>query len=121
MLVVEDNEINQELTLELLEANGMSADLAENGQKALDCLETGTYDLVLMDCQMPILDGYDATSRIRALEGDLGRTPIVAMTASVMQEDSERCAAVGMDDFLGKPIEPARLEAVLARWLEAAS
>jgi CheY-like chemotaxis protein len=88
-----------------------------NGQEAVDVLAEAGFDLVFMDCQMPVMDGFEATRRIREQERAGQRTPIVAMTASVMQGDSERCLAAGMDGFLGKPIDPTQIQAVLGRFL----
>ena len=88
-----------------------------NGKEAVDVVPAGDYDLVLMDCQMPIMDGYEATARIREIESEDRHTPIVAMTASVMPGDSERRREAGMDDFLAKPLIPEQLQDVLMRWL----
>ena len=117
VLLAEDDKIARYVVGRLLGAHGLRVDTVENGREAVDAVRLGRYDAVFMDCQMPVMDGYDATARIRALEPELARTPIVAMTASVMQADSERCTAAGMDDFLGKPVDPAQLQHVLSRWL----
>jgi PAS domain S-box-containing protein len=116
VLVVEDNEINQILAVRMLERRGYRAEVAANGREAVRALESGDYALVLMDCQMPELDGYAATRAIRALEGDGAHTPIVAMTANSMAGDRERCLAAGMDGYLAKPLDAALFEAALARW-----
>jgi CheY-like chemotaxis protein len=91
-----------------------------DGRSAIAAVGAGNFDVVFLDCQMPIMDGYEATARIRQLEGAQRHTPIIAMTASVMQGQQERCRAAGMDDFLGKPIDLHRLQAALARWIEPA-
>jgi CheY-like chemotaxis protein len=106
VLVVEDNEVNRVLAAELLALLGVEVVLAEDGAQALDRLRQGGVDLVLMDCQMPTLDGYEATRRWRALEqgeGRQARVPVVALTANVMPNDFDLAMAAGMDDLLGKP------------------
>jgi CheY-like chemotaxis protein/HPt (histidine-containing phosphotransfer) domain-containing protein len=121
ILLVEDNPINQEVAKTTLTQFGCTVDIAHNGHQALDMLVADAYDLVLMDCQMPVMDGYEATAAIRRLhEGSGKRVPIVALTANAMQGDRQKCAAAGMDDFLSKPYSLAELRAVLARWLPAA-
>jgi signal transduction histidine kinase/ActR/RegA family two-component response regulator len=117
VLVAEDNPVNQRVAVRMLERLGVQADVAGDGVAALHCLSQREYDLVLMDCQMPELDGFEATSRIRAGEGPGQRTPIIAMTASAMRGDRERCLAAGMDDYVAKPVRIDDLRAVLARWL----
>jgi CheY-like chemotaxis protein len=119
LLLVEDNFINTEVALGILEDYGYdNVELAENGQEALDRLSSEHYDLVLMDCQMPIVDGYEATRLIRAGEaGDLSTLPIIAMTANAMQGDREKCLSVGMNDYIAKPIDPDKLERTLSNWL----
>lgn len=119
LLVAEDNITNQKVVLRMLERLGHRADAVANGWEAVRALETIPYDLVLMDCQMPEMDGYDATRAIRAPDSRaLDRTvPIVALTAGAMQEDRERALAAGMDDYLSKPIDGALLADMLARWL----
>ena len=117
ILLVEDNAVNRNVALGMLKKLGLAADTAENGKTALEALEKNGYDLVLMDCQMPIMDGYEATKRIRAMEGNERRVPIVAMTAHAMSGDRERCIEVGMDDYLAKPITRDTLLNVLEAWL----
>ena len=117
ILIVEDNVINQKVTKLLVEKLGYSTDIAANGLEALEALEQSSYSLVLMDCQMPELDGYAATVEIRAREGVSRHTPIVALTANSMQGEREHCLQVGMDDFLAKPVKPADLAAALSRWI----
>ena len=121
VLLVEDNRINQRLASKLLEDRGYRVTLAENGQLALDALAHTSFAAVLMDMQMPVMDGLEATRRIRAREAasGLARTPIVAMTANAMQGDRERCLAAGMDDYLSKPINADELFRQLERWAQA--
>jgi signal transduction histidine kinase/CheY-like chemotaxis protein len=116
VLLVEDNAVNQELAIALLELLGCRVDLARNGVEAVDRARAAKYDIILMDCQMPEMDGYEATRRIRAEAGPGRRVPIVAMTANVMEGDRENCLACGMDDFLPKPYKQGDLIAVLRRW-----
>jgi two-component system sensor histidine kinase/response regulator len=116
ILLVEDNELNQEVALELLREAGLVVDLAENGQIALDRLAVDTYDLVLMDMQMPVMDGVTATIEIRKWPS-LSALPVVAMTANAMQGDRDRCLAAGMNDHIAKPIEPEDLWKALLQWI----
>lgn len=118
ILVVEDNVVNQLVAERMLENLGYRTDVVANGLEAIETLRRVPYDLVLMDCHMPELDGLEATRRIRRAEDGGHRTPIVAMTASAMPEDVERCLAAGMDDFLSKPIRADDLRAALDRWLD---
>ncbi len=117
VLVVEDNAVNQLVASGMLATLGHTSDVADNGLVALDMLDQGSYDLVLMDVQMPGLDGYAATKQIRAGESDSDRLPIVAMTANVVAGERERCLAAGMDDFLTKPVGREALARTLAKWL----
>ena len=117
LLVVEDDETNQMVATGITRRLGFTIDIAGNGREALDALARRRYDAVLMDCQMPVLDGYDATRELRAREGDGPRTPVIAMTASAVMGDRERCLAAGMDDYLSKPFDPSGLDAVLTRWV----
>lgn len=117
VLLVEDNDVNRELAEEMLSTVGLRVDTVENGQQAVDLLAEKTYDLVLMDCQMPVMDGYEATRQIRA-DTRLGKLPIIAMTANALAADRERCLIAGMDDHIAKPIDVALLYATLARWLK---
>ncbi|MBD2022786.1 response regulator, partial [Leptolyngbya sp. FACHB-36] len=118
ILLVEDNLVNQKVTLHQLKYLGYTADVAGNGQEALQLLKQLSYDLVLMDCQMPVLDGYGATQAIRQLDGNAKDVVIIALTANAMKEDQERCAEVGMNDYLSKPILKETLAAKLAQWSE---
>ena len=116
ILLVEDNEINQEVALGLLDGNGFTVEVAANGQIALDMVQRADYDIVLMDMQMPVMGGVEATEAIRQLPR-LAALPIVAMTANAMQQDLARCRAAGMVDVVTKPIEPAALWRALQQWI----
>ncbi len=116
ILLVEDNEINQDVAIALLSDAGFVVDLAENGRIAVEKVKTGDYDIVLMDMQMPEMDGVEATAVIRK-DARYNRLPIVAMTASVMQDDRDRCLEVGMNDHVAKPIEPEQLWKTLLKWI----
>jgi len=118
ILLVEDNKINQLVAKAMFENLGLNIALAEDGQQAVDDFKKNTYDLVFMDCRMPVMDGYQATETIRAFETD-SHTPIIALTANAMAEDSEKCSEAGMDDFLTKPFSSAQLEKMLTKWLNA--
>lgn len=122
VLVVEDNQTNQRYAQMLLERLGQVVALAGNGQEAVGMIAESEYDLVLMDCRMPVLDGYAATRSIRAWEQEHGRrrVPIVAMTASALKGERERCLEAGMDDFLGKPVRPEDVTTMVTRWLTVA-
>jgi signal transduction histidine kinase/CheY-like chemotaxis protein len=120
ILVAEDNLVNQRVAVRMLERLGLQADVAKDGRAALRRLANQPYALILMDCQMPELDGFEATARIRASELPDQHIPIVAMTASAMQGDRERCLAAGMDDYLSKPVRLEDLHIVIERWLPRA-
>ena len=119
ILIVEDNDINQELVLELLVTQGLRAKIVDNGQQALDELENDEYDGVLMDCQMPVMDGYEATRRIRQ-QPRFATLPIIAMTANTMKGDREKTLEAGMNDHIGKPIDPDDMFITMARWISVA-
>ena len=119
ILVAEDNEINQKVIRQQLDLLGYAADVATTGREALNRCQSGNYALLLTDLHMPEMDGYDLTLRIRVAEGGRARMPIIALTANALQGESERCLAVGMDDYLSKPAPLAALAAVLEKWLPA--
>jgi PAS domain S-box-containing protein len=117
ILLAEDNPVNQKLAVIILQKAGYAVDVVENGKLALEALQNKPYNLVLMDVQMPEMDGFEATSRIRQQEAGQRHTPIIAMTAHAMKGDRERCLEAGMDDYLTKPLEPKALLATLVTWL----
>jgi signal transduction histidine kinase/DNA-binding response OmpR family regulator/HPt (histidine-containing phosphotransfer) domain-containing protein len=116
VLLVDDNDLNQEVGTELLRGAGLVVDVAENGQVAVDKVRAGHFDVVLMDMQMPVMDGVTATRTLRAMP-EFNELPIIAMTANAMQSDRETCRAAGMNDHVAKPIEPRDLFACLLRWV----
>ena len=129
ILLVEDNTINQRVAIAMLERMGYSVMLVENGQLALSAFKENNFDLIVMDCQMPVMDGYEATRQIRRYEMqpsdrdgvDSSRSihiPIVAMTANAIKGDREKCIDAGMDDYIKKPITPEALRSVFERWIE---
>ena len=119
MLVVEDNPVNQKVALKMLQSFGVSPFSASNGLEALEELERNSFDLVLMDCHMPEMDGYAATRALRERERvmSLKRTPVVALTADALDGDREKCIESGMDDHLPKPLILDELSKTLQRWL----
>ncbi len=125
ILLADDNPISQNTTRFMLNYLGVEVDVAEHGRAALELMARRAYDLVLMDCQMPVMDGYEATRAIRELEGSeavreshrWSRVPIVALSGRVMEEDREEYLGHGMDDCLGKPFDLAHLRTCLERWL----
>ncbi len=120
ILLAEDNDINRMIAVALLRDAGHQVEVAVDGREAIEACLRGGYDLALMDCQMPNIDGFEATREIRRREGAGRRLPIVALTASSLAGDREKCLEAGMDDHLGKPIDPDQMSATLARWLGAA-
>jgi two-component system, sensor histidine kinase and response regulator len=117
VLLAEDNPINQKVAIHLLGRLGYSVDLAENGAEAVEMVQRSAYDVVLMDCQMPVMDGFKATRIIRNLDSAVSQIPIVAVTANVLPGEREKCLAAGMDDYVPKPVSKETLDQALARWL----
>ena len=117
ILIAEDNMVNQRVAVRLVQKLGLSADVSVNGVEVLAALQRENYELILMDCQMPEMDGFETTMEIRKLSGPIRHIPIIAMTANAMQGDRERCLACGMNDYLSKPVKPENLAAILDRWL----
>ena len=119
ILLVEDNPTNQQVALGILEKLGFRADAVGNGREAIAALEKSAYDLVFMDVQMPVMDGFEATAAIRSGQTAIAnpKIPIIAMTAHAMKGDRERCLEAGMDDYIPKPIAPKAIAAVLDKWL----
>ena len=117
ILLVEDDAINQEVAKLQLEDVGLKVDLAEDGEQAVEMAQRNTYDLILMDVQMPKMNGLDATRAIRALPGR-STVPILAMTANAFDEDRQQCLDAGMNDHIGKPFMPVVLYSTLLKWLQ---
>ncbi|MFI5894072.1 PAS domain S-box protein [Actinoplanes sp. NPDC051513] len=117
VLVAEDNTINQMVAEEFLTALGYHVDIAHDGRQAVEMAAAGQYRAILMDCQMPVMDGYQATREVRAAERHGRHLPIIAMTAGAMAADRQRCLDAGMDDCLTKPVDPAQLKEILLRWI----
>ncbi|MDH5473485.1 MAG: response regulator, partial [Gammaproteobacteria bacterium] len=120
ILLAEDNLTNQRLAVQILTTLGHSVDVVSNGIEAVEYAAKGDYDLILMDCQMPVMDGYEATAAIRGEESGR-RVPVIAMTANVMKYDREKCLAAGMDDYISKPINIVSFQQVLNDWLTNSS
>jgi signal transduction histidine kinase/DNA-binding response OmpR family regulator len=121
VLVAEDNVVNQRVAARMLEKLGCHVEVVTNGQEALVASGQRVYDLIFMDCQMPEMDGYEATRAIRTRESSGKHLPIIAMTAHAMQGDRERCLAAGMDDYICKPVQSKELWAILVKWIPAAA
>jgi len=117
LLVVEDNATNQLVAVGILDSLGFTTEVAANGLEALQAMSRRPFAAVLMDCHMPIMDGYTATAQIRQNEGTTRHTPIIAMTAGAIEGDRERCLAAGMDDYVSKPVTPDSIDEVLTSWL----
>jgi two-component system sensor histidine kinase/response regulator len=118
ILLADDNQINQVVTRKMLEKLGYNCTVATNGREVLDAVFSAPYDLILMDCQMPEMDGFIAAASIRKLENaNYGKIPIIALTASAMQQDKDKCLATGMDDYISKPIALATLSQKVSHWL----
>jgi signal transduction histidine kinase/DNA-binding response OmpR family regulator/HPt (histidine-containing phosphotransfer) domain-containing protein len=121
VLLAEDNKVNQEIALAMLEETGYRVTVVENGRQALSARESGQFDMILMDCQMPVMDGFEATAILRRQESESGRSriPIIALTANAISGDRERCLEAGMDDYIAKPFTRAALLSTLSRWTQA--
>ncbi len=116
ILIVEDNKINQKVAVQILDVVGIQADVAENGERALAALAEKKYAIVFMDCQMPVMDGFEATAHIRKNEEGKKRTVIIALTANALQGEKEKCLLAGMDDYLAKPVRPNDVYAMIEKW-----
>jgi CheY-like chemotaxis protein/two-component sensor histidine kinase len=119
VLLVEDNEINREVAVNLLEYLGCEVVTADNGLSALKTVEKKDFDIILMDCQMPHMDGYEATRRIHEINGNHTRVPVIALTAHITSQDREKCFEAGMVDYMGKPYRVETLELLLCKWMSA--
>ena len=116
ILLVEDNLVNQKVAVAMLKKLGCAVTVAPNGAKALEQIALRKFDLIFMDCQMPVMDGFEATSVIRQMDGDIHDIPIVAMTAHALKEDRQRCLDAGMNDYLAKPVHRDALIAVVQKY-----
>jgi len=119
VLLVEDNMVNRKLAILILERMGCLVDVAVNGEEGVEKFRQGRYVAIFMDCQMPVMDGYEATRAIRNLEAGGRRTPIIAVTANAMKGDREKCLDCGMDDYIPKPLKPNDLQSAVNRWCQA--
>ena len=119
VLLVEDNPVNQAVAVGMLEELGCETVVAINGQDAIQYMSKEEFDVVLMDCEMPVMDGFEATAAIRGQNGDSSKVPIIALTANAVAGDRERCIASGMQDYLSKPISVEKLHGTLKKWLPA--
>lgn len=117
VLVAEDNQVNQRVAVALLEKRGFNVDVASDGREAVEMADAREYAGIFMDCQMPVLDGYQATAQIRRRQGPRAHAPIIAMTAHSLKGDRERCLAAGMDDYLSKPLRDEALDDRISRWV----
>lgn len=117
ILLAEDNPVNQEVAAAMLKKSGLQVEIANNGQQAVELASTGQFDIILMDCQMPVMDGYQATRLIRQQQNQNDCLPIIALTANALEGDRTRCLQAGMDDYLTKPYSLIQLQQILARWL----
>jgi len=117
ILIVDDNPVNQMVAARAVQSLGYTAEMAAGADQALAAVARDRFDLILMDCHMPGMDGYEASRRIRQEEGSPGRVPIIAMTADATEEDPDKCLDAGMNDYLSKPVRLASLSEALERWL----
>lgn len=117
VLIVEDNPINQRVAVILANKLGFVADVAGDGSEALNMVRDQDYTLILMDCQMPVMDGFEATRAIRALDAPVSQVPIIAVTANVMEGQRDKCLAAGMNDYLPKPINKDVLRRAVDKWI----
>lgn len=117
VLIVEDNPINQRVAVILANKLGFTADVAGDGSEALNMVRDQDYTLILMDCQMPVMDGFEATRAIRALDTPIAQVPIIAVTANVMEGQRDKCLAAGMNDYLPKPINKDVLRKAVDKWI----
>jgi len=120
ILVAEDNAVNQRLMSKLLAKLGHAVEIAANGRLAVQAVTAENYDVILMDCLMPEMDGFEAAREIRRIESGARRIPIIALTANAMKGDRDRCLEAGMDDYLSKPVDPALLDTTIRRWTASA-
>ncbi len=123
ILIAEDNPVNQLVAVKILEKLGYKADVAVNGAEAIEFLSKIAYDIVFMDCQMPVMDGYDASRAIRSGKGNVlnSKVTIIAMTANALKGDKEKCIESGMDDYISKPVTPGMLSEMVEKWVSAVS
>jgi len=121
VLIVEDNPINQRVAVILANKLGFVADVANDGSEALNMVRDQHYTLILMDCQMPVMDGFEATKAIRALDTPVAQVPIIALTANVMEGQRDKCLAAGMNDYLPKPINKDVLSKAVDKWIPPAN
>lgn len=118
ILVVEDNDMNRKIVLMMLKNSHLTGDIAKNGLEAVESVKKNTYDIIFMDCQMPVMDGYESTAKIREFEGDQRHTTIIAMTANAMEGDRTRCIEAGMDDYVSKPIDFESLFSMIEKYTD---
>src|SRR5690606_30500981 len=118
VLVVEDNVVNQKVAMRMLTSLGYDVDIAVNGKEGIDAVVAGNYHVVLMDCEMPEMNGYDATRALRQLTSDKRDIPVIAMTAHALPGERNRCFEAGMDDYVSKPVRREALADALQRWVE---
>ncbi len=116
ILLVEDHKVNQKVAMAILRKAGAQVDAVDNGQDAIQQVRKETYDVILMDCQMPVMDGFEATARIRSMHGEISKTPIIAITAHAMKDDRQECLDAGMDDYISKPVSRKDLIAIINKY-----